>query len=162
MSGGAIRNCHSHGNGGGIDVIGKGVQIDLSGVTVQGCTAEVGGGMYLEENTDARLIDVRIEDCEALAVHCCAYGRGGGGISMNQGSTLRAERVHVARCRALLTKGTSTHNVQTRGQRVWTERAPKYSEGPQGAEARTASDPVDPVGLRTANRRGVQSGSTST
>ena len=92
MSGGAIRNCHApHGNGGGIKLADGGVRMELSGVTVQGCTAEYGGGMYLEENTDARLIDVRIEDCEALAEHCCASGRGGGGMFMRQGSTLRAE-----------------------------------------------------------------------
>ena len=63
--------------------------------------------MYLEENTDARLIDVRIEDCEALVEHCCASGRGGGGMFMEQSSTLRAERVHMARCRALLTGGSA-------------------------------------------------------
>ena len=81
--------------------------MELSGVTVQGCTAELGGGMYLEEDTDARLIDVRIEDCEALVEHCCANGRGGGGMFMNEGSTLHAERVHVVRCRALLTGGSA-------------------------------------------------------
>jgi len=108
MNGGAIRNCHApHGNGGGIKSGGGGVQMELSGVTVQGCTAEHGGAMYLEENTDARLNDVRIEDCEALVVHCCASGRGGGGMFMNEGSTLRAERVHMARCRALLTGGSA-------------------------------------------------------
>ena len=108
MSGGAIRNCHApHGFGGGIRSEDGGVQMELSGVIVQGCTAEYGGGVYLEENTDARLTDVRIDDCEALEVHCCGDGQGGGGIFMNQGSTLRAKRVHVARCRALLTGGSA-------------------------------------------------------
>ena len=65
MSGGAIRNCHApHGFGGGIRSEDGGVQMELSGVIVQGCTAEYGGGVYLEENTDARLTDVRIDDCE--------------------------------------------------------------------------------------------------
>ena len=108
MNGGAIRNCHApHGNGGGIKSLHDGVQMELSGVTVQGCTAERGGGMYLEENTDARLTDVRIEDCEALVAHCCASGLGGGGMFMNEGSTLHAERVHMARCRAPRTGGSA-------------------------------------------------------
>ena len=46
MNGGAIRNCHApHGNGGGIKSGDEGVQMELSGVTVQGCTAEHGGAM---------------------------------------------------------------------------------------------------------------------
>ena len=108
MNDGAIRNCHApHGNGGGVKSGDDGVQMELSRVTVQGCTAERGGGMYLEENTDARLTDVRIEDCEALVEHCCASGLGGGGMFMNEGSTLRAERVHMARCRAPRTGGSA-------------------------------------------------------
>ena len=63
--------------------------------------------MYLEENTDARLTDVRIEDCEALVAHCCASGLGGGGMFVNKGSTLHAERVHMARCRAPRTGGSA-------------------------------------------------------
>ena len=92
MNGGAIRNCHApHGNGGGIKSGESGVEMELSGVTVQGCTAELGGGMYLEKNTEARLTDVRIEDCEALVVHCCPTGP----LAAAEGRSDRSGRAHA-------------------------------------------------------------------
>ena len=120
MSGGAIRNCHAPngGNGGGLFAMGELAQVQLSGTTVQGCTAVIasGGGMWIDgpnaqaqlnevtvqgciasygggmriENGDAFIVDVSFEDCKG------AFD--GGAISQNVGSTLHANRVRVARC----------------------------------------------------------------
>ena len=99
MRGGTIRNCQApDGYGGGIRAA---TLLQLSGVVVQGCSASFGGGVHLKEGADAQLVDVAIENCKALAglkASAAAWNLGGGGISASMGSTLNANRVHIARC----------------------------------------------------------------
>ena len=99
MRGGTIRNCQApDGYGGGIRAA---TLLQLSGVVVQGCSASFGGGVHLKEGADAQLVDVAIENCKALAglkASAPAWNLGGGGISASMGSTLNANRVHIARC----------------------------------------------------------------
>ena len=88
MRGGAIRNCEApNANGGALRVAGDGSQVELSGVTVHGCSARRCGFLHLLNAGTVRLVDVSIEDCEASVQDAVMFSTG----------TVHAERVRVVR-----------------------------------------------------------------
>ena len=118
MNGGAFRNCEApNGNGGGLALVNDDSQAQLSGVTVQGCKAIEGGGVFTSAG-GLSLVDLIIKSCAAsqvgggifmnggdlslvdVFVEDCVSNMDGGGVYILAGSTIHAERVHVARCHA--------------------------------------------------------------
>ena len=101
MRGGAIRNCQALHDGGGM----LAYAAQLSGVMVHGCQAPGGGGMHLKGTYLHRLVNVTIENCQALPPVAVQgeslespWGEGGGGILTSSDSMLYADHVHITRC----------------------------------------------------------------
>ena len=95
MSGGAFRECESlNSQGGGLAVVAG--QAQLNGVAFFGCKAMEGAGVFSSDG-DLLLSDVSIESCNASSYGALVYS--------GAGSKLRAERVRVANCHAVLAHG---------------------------------------------------------
>ena len=117
MTGGAIRNCQALIDGGGIVAHGP---AHLSNVMVHGCQASGGGGMRLKETSNHRLINVTIENCQAMPLQEESWGEGGAGILTDADSNLYAEHVHITRCHSgTEVKGMDGGAVKLLGTSTW-------------------------------------------